>query len=202
MLPIAGSNGSPVFSKSRFGDCWKLFSLILTGAILLSLPFAAKEGTGTPFLSALFTATSATCVTGLSVYDIYTHFTLFGQIVIMGLIQLGGLGLVTLSTFFYTMIGKRMGLRTANLAKESVTADDRTDVKRLLRTIVLLTLCFEGAGAALMLPYFLPDYGGYGVFMSVFLRFLPIAMRDSIFWASFLQAPAWGRCFTPKGSIR
>ncbi len=75
---------------------------------------------------------------------------------------------MTLSTFFYTMIGKRMGLRTANLARESVTADDRTDVKRLLRTIVLLTLCFEGAGAALMLPYFLPDYGGYGVFMSVF----------------------------------
>ncbi len=144
------------------------FSMILVGAFLLTLPAASKEAEGTPFLSALFTATSATCVTGLSVYDIYTHFSLFGQAVIIGLIQLGGLGLVTLSTFFYTVIGKKMGLRTARLAKESVNADDQTDVRKLLRTIVLLTLSFEAAGAALMLPYFLPDYGSYGAFMALF----------------------------------
>ena len=90
--------------------------LILTGAFLLTLPFFNRAGAFTPFLNALFTATSATCVTGLVVYDTYTYFNLAGQIVIITLIQLGGLGLVTLTSFFYLLLGRRVGLRTARLA--------------------------------------------------------------------------------------
>ena len=95
-------------------------AVILTGTMLLMMPFSSKSGTFTPFLSALFTATSATCVTGLSVYDTYTHFSIAGQGVIMALIQIGGLGLVTMTSFFYTLLRRKVGLRTAQLAQESI----------------------------------------------------------------------------------
>lgn len=142
--------------------------LILTGAVLLCLPVSSREGTFTPFINALFTATSATCVTGLVAYDTYAHFSIFGQCVIISLIQLGGLGLVTMSSFFYMAMGRKMGLRSAHLARESMGSDERVDTKSLLRMVVGFTFCAELIGALLLLPVFVPEYGKYGIFMAAF----------------------------------
>lgn len=142
--------------------------LILVGTLLLTLPFSSRDGRFTPFVNALFTATSATCVTGLTVYDTYTHFTLFGQAVILTLIQLGGLGLVTLTSFFYLAIGKKMGLRTAHLAQESVNSDDRLDTVNLIKMVVGVTFTIELLGTLVLLTVFVPQYGGYGCFMAAF----------------------------------
>ena len=142
--------------------------LILAGALLLTLPVFNREGVFTPFLNSLFTATSATCVTGLIVYDTYTYFNMGGQTVIITLIQLGGLGLVTLTSFFYLLIGKRLGLRTAHLAQESVNSDEQINTARLIKMLVFLTAGIELAGALLLSIYFVPEFGQYGIFMSVF----------------------------------
>lgn len=85
--------------------------IILIGALLLSLPAASKDNTRIPFINALFTATSALCVTGLATYDTYTQFTLFGQIVILVLIQTGGLGFMSVAGMIFLMLGKKIGLR-------------------------------------------------------------------------------------------
>ena len=142
--------------------------LILVGALLLMLPVFNRQGVVTPFVDALFTATSATCVTGLIVYDTYTYFNIGGQSVIICLIQLGGLGLVTLTSFFYFVIGKKVSLRTAQLAQESVSADDRVNTSHLLKTVMAVTFLTELIGALLLMPVFIPEFGAYGLFMSFF----------------------------------
>ena len=101
--------------------------VIITGTLLLMLPLSAKNGAVTNFFDALFTATSATCVTGLIVVDTYTHWTFFGQGVILSLIQIGGLGLVTLTLFFNLLIRRKLGLRTLQLAQESTSASNFED---------------------------------------------------------------------------
>ncbi len=142
--------------------------VILTGTLILMLPACAKSGRATPFFDALFTATSATCVTGLVVVDTYTHWTFLGQGVILALIQIGGLGLVTLTLFFNLLIRRRLGLRTLQLAQESTSASNFEDTPRLLRGIVGISLAVEGIGALLFLPAFIPRYGREGIFISVF----------------------------------
>ncbi len=142
--------------------------LILLGAILLMLPFMNRQGQVTPFINALFTATSATCVTGLIIYDTYMYFNVAGQTVIICLIQLGGLGLVTLTSFFYLLIGKRMNLRTAHLAQESVSSNEKIDTVHLVKMVVFLTFTVETIGALLLMLYFVPEFGTYGIFMSFF----------------------------------
>ncbi|MDD6034516.1 MAG: potassium transporter TrkG [Oscillospiraceae bacterium] len=142
--------------------------LILTGTLLLMLPLSSRSGEVTPFINALFTATSASCVTGLTMYDTYSYFSLFGQAVILSLIQLGGLGLVTLTSFFYLAIGKKMGLRTAHLAQESVGSDERVDTPQLLKMVMGVTFTIELLGALVLLTVFVPEYGRYGIFMAFF----------------------------------
>ena len=142
--------------------------VIITGTLLLMLPLSAKNGAVTNFFDALFTATSATCVTGLIVVDTYTHWTFFGQGVILSLIQIGGLGLVTLALFFNLLIRRKLGLRTLQLAQESTSASNFEDTPRLLRGIVGISLTVEAIGAVLLLPAFVPKYGMEGIFISVF----------------------------------
>ncbi|MDD3193776.1 MAG: TrkH family potassium uptake protein [Oscillospiraceae bacterium] len=142
--------------------------VIITGTLLLMLPLAAKSGTATNFFDALFTSTSATCVTGLVVVDTYTHWSFFGQGVILALIQVGGLGLVTLTLFFNLLIRRKLGLRTLQLAQESTSASNFEDAPRLLKGIVGISLAVEAAGALLLLPAFVPRYGKEGIFISVF----------------------------------
>ncbi len=143
--------------------------LIAFGTLLLMMPFSSADGSFTPFLTALFTATSATCVCGLVLVDTATYFSVIGQSVILFLIQVGGLGLVTFATLFNMMLGRKMRFRSMSIARESVSASSFSDISYLIRTIFIFSISFEFLGAAILCMKFIPEYGAYGVFISVFL---------------------------------
>ena len=147
-------------------------AIVLLGTLLLLLPFASAEGGCASFRTAAFTAVSASCVTGLILQDTATGWSLFGQTVILLLIQIGGLGFMTVATFFYHLFNKQMGLRNRELMVESINTTQVGGIMRLARKIVLLTAVFEGAGALLLLTRFAPILGfwrglWYAVFHSV-----------------------------------
>ena len=144
--------------------------VILTGTLLLSLPTPSRDGSFTPLLDSMFTATSATCVTGLIVFDTYLHFSLFGQLVILTLIQIGGLGLITLVTFFTVAMGRKLGFKSMSLAQESINAQSMVNLSQLLRMVVVVSLCIEGIGAIIMCFSFVPRFGlAQGIYTSIFL---------------------------------
>ena len=124
--------------------------LIFTGAILLSLPISSRSEIGTPFIDALFTATSATCVTGLIVYDTYSHFSVFGQSIILLLIQIGGLGFMMIGTMFMLVLRRKIGIRERGLLKDSVSTDYIGGVVRLAKHILVGTFIIEGIGALIL----------------------------------------------------
>lgn len=143
--------------------------IILLGSVLLRLPLASRAGVKIPFMNALFTATSATCVTGLVVYDTWTQFSAFGQAVILLLIQIGGLGFMTVAILFSLAIGRRIGLRERSLLAEAVSSSQVGGVVRLVRRTLIGTAIFEGVGAALLAIRFVPMFGvGRGIWFSVF----------------------------------
>ncbi|PFO04794.1 Trk family potassium uptake protein [Bacillus sp. AFS076308] len=125
-------------------------SIILIGAILLTLPAATTNGHGLSFLNALFTATSATCVTGLVVVDTGTTFTIFGQIVILSLIQVGGLGFMTFATFFALLLGKKISLKERILLQESLNNLSMEGIVKLARRIIIFTGVIEFIGALIL----------------------------------------------------
>ncbi|BAK99144.1 Ktr system potassium uptake protein KtrB [Oscillibacter valericigenes Sjm18-20] len=144
-------------------------ALIGLGTVLLMLPFAARCGRATPFLDALFTATSATCVTGLVVRDTFTYWAPFGQAVILLLIQIGGMGVVTMAVAAAILSGRRIGLRQRFMMQESIDAPQVGGIVRLTRFIVKTTLAVEGIGAALLALRFVPEYHlGKGLWFAVF----------------------------------
>ena len=124
-------------------------AIILTGAVLLTLPVSSRDGTPTGFLTALFTATSSTCVTGLVVVDTYEHWSLFGQIVILCMIQVGGLGFMTLIIAFTRLIRKRISLHDQMILRQA-TGDPGAGIAELLRKVLIGTLIFEGTGFILL----------------------------------------------------
>lgn len=142
--------------------------IILAGTLLLMLPISVRSGQLGGFLTSLFTATSATCVTGLMVVDAYQHYTVFGQVVILTLIQLGGLGLITITTFFNIAIGKKMGFRTLQRAQESINSDTVYDVSRLVKMIMGVTFGVELAGALVLSSVFVPECGAQGFYIALF----------------------------------
>lgn len=143
--------------------------IILAGAILLSLPAASADGNPTPFLTALFTATSATCVTGLVVVDTADHYSLFGQLVIMFLIQVGGLGYMTVATLMAIAIGRRIGLRERLVLQEAHNLYSVGGIVRFTRNVILMTMAIEGAGAILLAARWVPEFGwGRGVYYGIF----------------------------------
>jgi len=142
--------------------------IIFTGACLLSLPIASNDGISIGFLNALFTATSATCVTGLVIADTLTQWTLFGQIVILFLIQVGGLGIVTLATFFSVLLGRKISMKGKILAQESISDYSFADVVRMIKSVIKITACVELIGAILLATSFVPRFGARGIYMSVF----------------------------------
>jgi len=148
------------------------FLVIMTGALLLMLPFASQDGQSVGFLRALFTATSATCVTGLVVVDTATHWTLFGKLVIIALIQIGGLGLVTITSIFYSFMRRKTSLRTMVVTQESTASFTFVDVFKLVRKIAIITFSSELIGGILISLRYIPHYGwvkgiGKGFFQSV-----------------------------------
>ena len=147
--------------------CLGFLIIITVGALLLWLPFSSKSGS-TSFFDCLFTATSATCVTGLVVVDTYSNWTIFGQAVIALLIQVGGLGFVTIITFFNVAAGKKLGFRTLANVSDGLTESTFQGGRRIFISIIKYSMIFEGAGAVLLCLRFVPQYGGYGVWMGVF----------------------------------
>ena len=142
--------------------------IIFTGACLLSLPIASNDGNSIGFLNAFFTATSATCVTGLVIADTLTQWTLFGQIVILLLIQIGGLGIVTFATFFSVLLGRKISMRGKILAQESISDYSFADVIRMIKSVIIITGSVELVGALLLATNFVPRFGARGIYMSVF----------------------------------
>ncbi len=143
--------------------------IIAVGTVLLMLPIASKNGESAGFLNALFTATSSTCVTGLVVVDTYTNWTLFGQSVILLLIQIGGLGFIAIGGFFSIFMKRRIGLKERNLIQESVNTLQIGGTVRLVRKIVCYAAVFEGLGALLLMIRFIPQFGvAEGAWYSVF----------------------------------
>ncbi|MEW6227952.1 MAG: TrkH family potassium uptake protein [Bacillota bacterium] len=125
-------------------------ALILVGGVLLALPVSSRDGEALPFLNALFTSTSAVCVTGLVVVDTYDQYSLFGQIVILCLIQTGGLGIMTVSTLIFLVLGRRVTLRSRLIIQEAMNQLTLEGMVRLIRKVLLVTVIVEGVGAALL----------------------------------------------------
>lgn len=145
------------------------FLLIMCGALLLMLPISSRDGTWTPFMTALFTATSASCVTGLILVDTYTHWSTFGQIVLICLIQIGGLGFITIGTAVSLILRRKIGLKQRGWIKESFNILDIGGVVRLIRLVLKGTLLFEGIGALLLFTRFYPRMGlARGIYYAIF----------------------------------
>ena len=158
-------------------SAWQFLTLgylviILAGALLLTLPISSNSGEWTPFLDALFTATSATCVTGLVVVDTFLHWSLFGQLVVLVMIQVGGLGFMTILTLAMVLMGRSVGLYQRQLIMQSAGSLSLSGSVSLIMRILRGTLLIEGAGAVLLSIRFCQDFGlltglYYGVFHAV-----------------------------------
>lgn len=144
-------------------------SIIIIGTLLLMLPFASKDGHSAGLVNALFTATSATCVTGLVVFDTFAHWTVFGQVVILILIQVGGLGFVTLGMFLSLLLKRKIGLSEREMLHESVSAMSVSGMVKLTKEIIVGTICIEGIGAIILSLRFIKDFGiGRGIYYGIF----------------------------------
>ena len=124
--------------------------IVLAGGMLLSLPISAKSGEPTPILTALFTATSCTCVTGLALVDTFTYWSTFGQAVMLMLIQIGGLGFMTIVTLFFFALHRRIGLKERLVMAQSLGLEDLSGVVRMVKLVLQRTLIVEGTGAVLL----------------------------------------------------
>ncbi len=143
--------------------------LIIVGAVLLSLPISNRNGEGIPFINAVFTSASATCVTGLVVYDTYMQFTFFGQLVILSLLQIGGLGFMTIIVLFSLILGKHIGLYERSLLMESISTLQIGGIIRLVKRVLIGTAIIEFIGACLLTIRFIPMFGlAKGIWFSIF----------------------------------
>lgn len=146
--------------------------IILTGTLILMLPWSNRTGESLGFVNCLLTATSATCVTGLVAADTWSQWTLLGQLTIITMIQIGGLGFITIGVFLSILLRRKIGLKQRGLMQESVNTLQIGGVVRLAKHIVLWTMVFEGAGAVLLSIRFIGDFGFlkgiyYGIFHSI-----------------------------------
>ncbi|MBR2990653.1 MAG: Trk family potassium uptake protein [Solobacterium sp.] len=143
--------------------------VILLGAILLYLPVSTVQGKHTTLINALFTSASAVCVTGLTVYDTSSHWTLFGKIVLLLLIQIGGLGVITVAVAAFIITGRRIGIMQRTTMQDAISAPQIGGIVRMTKHILIGTLMTEAAGAFLLCPVFCRDMGpGSGMFSAVF----------------------------------
>lgn len=158
-------------TQTRF-ICFGFVLIILLGTFLLMTPAASKSHTVTPFADSMFTALSATCVTGLVVVDTFTHWTLFGQLVILTLIQIGGLGFITIGVAFSLVLRNRIGLKARGLMQESINSAKIGGIIKLAKKILIGTLYIEGIGSILLAIRFSFDMGAlkgiyYGIFHAI-----------------------------------
>ncbi|MCI5726023.1 MAG: TrkH family potassium uptake protein [Clostridium sp.] len=145
------------------------FGIILIGAFILMLPISSKNNEVTDFLSALFTSTSATCVTGLVVFDTFTHWSVFGQIVILCLIQIGGLGFFTIGVRLTMFLRRKVSLSQRGMLQESINTLKLSGILKLVKKIVWGTFLIEGSGAILLSIRYIPEFGvTRGIYYSIF----------------------------------
>jgi len=142
--------------------------VILIGSFFISLPISNRDGRWLSYLDSLFTSTSAVCVTGLVVRDTAVQFTGFGQVIILLLIQIGGLGFMTVATLIFILMGKKITLRERLAIQESLVQFNLQGMVRLIRVIAVMTFTIEGIGALLLMITFIPDYGAQGIYMAIF----------------------------------
>ena len=143
-------------------------ALILAGSLLLSLPCAAADGRHIDYIDALFTAATSACVTGLVTLPTATAWSTFGQAVILVLIQIGGLGVVTLMAWFMMLMHRRIGISGRLLIQDSFNLDTLSGLVQFVRRVTLGTLIVEGAGALLYMLVFIPDFGVRGIWIAIF----------------------------------
>ena len=143
-------------------------AVIIVGALLLMLPISSATGEWTPFIDALFTSTTSTCVTGLVVVPTVSAWSTFGHIVILFLIQIGGLGVITVAFGLTLIVNRRMGLSDRLLLQDAFNLNTLAGLAQFVEKVVLGTLAFEGAGALLYMTVFVPEFGPKGIWISVF----------------------------------
>ena len=143
-------------------------AVILIGALLLMLPVSSKAGVMTPFNEALFTSTSAVCVTGLVVQDTATYWSWFGQGIILVLIQIGGLGVITIAVSFALLSGRKISLMQRSVMQEAISAPKVGGIVRLTGFVLKGTFLIELVAAFIMMPFFVKDFGAKGIWMAVF----------------------------------
>lgn len=141
---------------------------ILIGSVLLALPVSAADGNSVSYLDALFTATTSTCVTGLVTMPTVSSWSIFGQIVILLLIQIGGLGVVTIMSGVMILLHKKMGIRDSLLIQDAFNLNTMSGLSQFVKNVLFGTLIIEGIGAILYMFVFVPEFGSKGVWMSVF----------------------------------
>ena len=142
--------------------------MILLGSVLLSLPISHADGIAVSYLDALFTATTATCVTGLVTLTTASTWSIFGQVVILFLIQIGGLGVITIMSAVMILLHKRMGIGDRLLLQDAFNLNSLSGIVRFVKKVVLGTLLVEGIGALLYMTVFVPEFGARGIWISVF----------------------------------
>ena len=143
-------------------------ALILIGAILLMLPVSSKDRTVTPFLTAIFTSTSATCATGLTLVDTGAYYSIFGQAVIIVLIQIGGLGFMTILTLAFLASRRNIGMRNRMLMAQTLGLDSMSGVVKTAKHVLIAAGIFEFIGAVLLSVRFVPEYGAKGIWYGIF----------------------------------
>ncbi len=143
--------------------------VILIGAILLSLPIASQSGKITPFIDCIFTSTSAVCVTGLVTLDTGTYWTYFGKTVIMILIEIGGLGFMSVTTLVFLILGKRITLKGRLIMQEAMNVSSLQGLVKMAKYVLMFTVAVEGTGAVLFSTQFIPQFGiAKGIYYSIF----------------------------------
>ncbi|MBQ8325139.1 MAG: potassium transporter KtrB [Clostridia bacterium] len=143
-------------------------AVILLGSLLLSLPVSTQSGEGVPYIDALFTATTATCVTGLVTVPTFSTWSIFGQVVILVLIQVGGLGVITVMTGFMLALKKRVGLSDRLLIQDAFNLNTLSGLAAFVKKVILGTFLVECGGALLYMCVFIPEYGAAGIWYGVF----------------------------------
>ena len=141
---------------------------ILAGSALLALPISSASGEAVSYLDALFTATTATCVTGLVTLPTFSAWSVFGQIVILILIQIGGLGLITIMSGLMLLLNRKMGIGDRLLIQDAFNLNTMSGLAKFVKNVLLGTLIIEGIGAALYMIVFVPEFGARGIWISVF----------------------------------
>ena len=142
--------------------------VILVGSLLLSLPISSADGVAVPYLDALFTATTATCVTGLVTLTTATAWSGFGQVVILVLIQVGGLGVITVMSGLMMLLNRKMGIGDRLLLQDAFNLNTLSGLGEFVKKVLIGTFVIEGIGALLYMTVFVPEFGARGIWIAIF----------------------------------